>query len=137
MVEPSDDNDDVPQNNSSGGGGGGGSCFIATAAYGSPIEKHVTTLKNFRDTYILPYTLGRTLVTTYYKHAPPLAQFIAKHERVRAVVRIGLMPLVGVSYSMLHFGPLITFTMLMVLLAIPIFLVSFYRRKARSYRANN
>ena len=113
------------------------SCFIATAGYGSPVEKHVTTLKNLRDTYILPYALGRIFVRTYYKYSPPLAHFIAKHDTLRAMVRIGLLPLVAVSYSTIYFGPVVTLSMLVGLLVLPIFLVSFYRRKARSYRANN
>jgi len=119
------------------GGGGGGGCFVATAAFGSPIEQHVKILKNFRDTYILPYAFGRIFVGIYYKYSPPLAHFMAKYATLRAVMRIGLIPLFAISYSMLHFGPVITFTMLMVLLAIPIFLVSCYRRKASRYRPNS
>ena len=120
-----------------GGGGGGGGCSIATAAFGSPMETHVSTLRNFRDTYLLPCALGRIFVRTYNKYSPSLAQFIAKHEMLKVAVRISLLPLVVVSYSMLQFGPVITLTMLVVLLMLGIVLVSFYRRKVRSYRANN
>ena len=120
-----------------GGGGGGGGCFIATAAFGSSMEKHVTILKDFRDNYLLPSTMGRIFVNTYYKYSPAVAHFIEKHETLRGVVRLGLMPLVVISYSTIHFGPVTTLTMLAVLFILPVCLVAFYRRKARSHRATN
>jgi parallel beta-helix repeat protein len=113
-----------------GGGNGGGGCFIATAVFGSPVESHVGILKTFRDRFLLPTTTGRMFINFYYKYSPPVGHFIANHQTLRAVVRIGLLPLVGVSYSMLNFGPTITLTVLVVLLGTPIFLVSFYRRRA-------
>jgi hypothetical protein len=123
--------------NDEGDGDDGGGCFIATAAFGSPMERHVTILKNLRDTYLLQCALGRSFVTTYYKYSPPLAHFISKHETLKVAVRISLMPLVAVSYGTLLFGPVVISVMVVVLLVLPIFLVSCYRRKARSYRANN
>ena len=119
------------------GGGGGGGCFIATAAYGSPMESHVIILKDFRDTCLLPCALGRIFVRTYNKYSPPLARFISKHEILKVTVRIGLMPLVAVRYATLYFGPTVTLSMLVGLLVLPIFLFRCYRRKARSYRADN
>ncbi len=120
-----------------GGGGGGGGCSIATAAFGSSMEKHVTILKDFRDNYLLPSTMGRMFVNTYYKYSPPVAHFIEKHETLRGLVRMGLMPLVVISYSTIHFGPVTTLTMLVVLFILPVCLVAFYRRKTRSRRATN
>ncbi len=113
-----------------GDGGGGSNCFIATAAYGSCMEPHVMILKDFRDTYLIPCVLGRTFVRTYYKYSPQLAQFISRHEMLRTLVRISILPLVGVSYATLHLGPVVTLAMFVVLLMTPIFLVSFCRRKA-------
>ena len=118
-----------------GSGGGGGGCFIATAAYGSGMADDVVVLKEFRDNILLKNSVGRGFVRFYYEVSPPLADYIKEHESLKTAVRIGLMPLVAISYYALHFGPIITLTMLVVLIAIPIFLVSFYRRKARSYKA--
>ena len=118
-------------------GGDGDVCFIATAAFGSAVESHVKVLRAFRDTYLIPYTLGRIFVRTYYKYSPPLAQFISKHEILKIAVRIGLLPLIGFSYSMLHFGLVITLTMLVILLGTPVFLVSFYRWGSQGYKLNS
>ncbi len=69
-------------------------CFIATAAYGSFLDPHVQTLRDFRDEYLLPHAAGRAFVAWYYRTSPPLAGFIAQHESARVVTRLLLMPVV-------------------------------------------
>jgi hypothetical protein len=86
------------QNGSTASGG----CFIATAAFGSATEPHVGILRDFRDKYLITNVPGRLFVNTYYKLSPPVAYHISKHELLRRVVRVGLLPLVGSSYLMLH-----------------------------------
>jgi len=86
---------------SSGGGGGGGGCFIATAAFGSPVEKHVMLLREFRDTCLLTNSLGRQFVKTYYQYAPPAADFISRHENLKLLVRVFLYPLITLCYLLL------------------------------------
>ncbi len=83
-------------------GGGGGGCFIATAAYGSLFEPHVKILQEFRDVYLLPSRIGKAFVDAYYRYSPPVADSIAEHDSLRAMVRVGLAPLVGFSYVMLN-----------------------------------
>lgn len=85
-----------------GGGGGGGGCFIATAAFGSPLEKHVEILKRFRDVYLMPNRFGHAFVMCYYRYSPPIAEFIAQHGALKQIVRWSLMPLIGFSYILLH-----------------------------------
>ena len=98
-----------------GGGGGGGGCFIATAAYGSIMEPHVKLLRQFRDDILLPNAIGRFFVRLYYANSPPIADFISEHESLRKVVRLGLVPLVAVSWSLLSLGILPTLFSLFLL----------------------
>ena len=70
-------------------------CFIATAAYGSPLAPQVQHLRTFRDRFLMPYSLGQWFVDLYYRYSPPLAEVLAQHDNLRAVVRTGLLPLIS------------------------------------------
>ncbi len=79
-------------------------CFIATAAYGSPLETQVEILREFRDRFLLNNMLGNTFVRLYHTYSPPIAHFIAGHDIVRALVRIVLLPTIGLSWTALKLG---------------------------------
>ncbi len=78
-------------------------CFIATAAYGTIIHPYVRLLRDFRDRYLLTNHAGRAFVRLYYHYSPPVADYVASHAMSRLVVRILLLPLIGMSWLALNF----------------------------------
>jgi uncharacterized repeat protein (TIGR02543 family) len=129
---------------STGGGGdgdsdtgGGGGCFIATAAYGSPLHPHLDILQDFRDRYLMSSKLGRKLVILYYKYSRFVANLITEHKVLKVTVRLSLLPVIIFSYSMVHLGPIITAVIIVVIFVLPIFLFSLFRRKLRRVEAKD
>ncbi|MCK4304484.1 MAG: hypothetical protein KAY24_09625, partial [Candidatus Eisenbacteria sp.] len=66
-------------------------CFIATAAYGTPTDVRIDVLREFRDVVLLESAAGSRFVTWYYQTSPPIAEFIAGNEPLRALVRVLLV----------------------------------------------
>jgi uncharacterized repeat protein (TIGR02543 family) len=79
-----------------------GGCFIATAAYGSPLDPHVQILRQFRDKHLMTNRIGRSMVDLYYKYSPPIADYISKHKFLKPVVRAMLLPFITLSYLIVH-----------------------------------
>jgi len=114
-------------------GDGSQDCFIATAAYGSKLHNYVRILRNFRDKYLLPSKIGRKIVDIYYKYSPFVADFIAKHNALKVAVRLNLLPIIALSYSILNFGSAITSAALIFIFMLPVFFFWRYQRKLRRY----
>lgn len=75
----------------------GGPCFIATAAYGTPMAEEIEVLREFRDQYLLTNPVGEALVDFYYQISPPIAEFLNEHPVLKPVVRVGLVPAIAIS----------------------------------------
>jgi hypothetical protein len=51
-------------------------------------------LRRFRDRHLLTNPAGRTFVKLYYTYSPPIAEYMADREPLRAAARISLAPVV-------------------------------------------
>ena len=78
-------------------GGGGGACFIATAAYGTPLSEELAISCRFRDMVLAKRRWGRIATWIYYRLSPPIAERIGKHAFLRAVTRLWLGPAVRLA----------------------------------------
>ena len=70
-------------------------CFVATAAYGSPLDARIDVLRRFRDRHLRSNALGRAVVSAYETLGPIAAAWIAEDEDRRAAARAMLDPIVS------------------------------------------
>lgn len=110
-------------------------CFIATAAYGSILERHVVTLRLFRDQYLKTNKLGRMFVAFYYRWSPRAAEIIASHQTLRKVVRVSLFPIVWLSSFMVYTS--LQMKMVLALSGIGIFIGVFCFHPGRSCKVSD
>jgi len=69
-------------------------CFIATAAFGTPVAYEVNELRFFRDTWLVKRKFGRLFIKTYYALSPNLANFISDKPFLKKITRYGLKPII-------------------------------------------
>jgi hypothetical protein len=72
-------------------------CFVASAAYGSPLAAQVGALRRVRDRYLMPHAWGRAWVNAYYDLGAPASRWLRRHEAARAAVRTLLSPIVALA----------------------------------------
>jgi len=111
-------------------------CFIATASFGSYLNPHVKVLRDFRDAFLIPNSLGRKCVRFYYQHSPRIAKKMGKYGSLRFLSRQALLPLIGMSSLSLK----TTASPKIVLLPFPLLLLIFtitLRSHLRHTRTND
>ncbi len=79
-------------------------CFIATAAYGTPMAEEIQVMREFRDQYLLTNPPGQAFVDFYYRTSPPIARFITDHPGLKPIVRAALVPAVSMSNLVVNTG---------------------------------
>jgi very-short-patch-repair endonuclease len=74
-------------------------CFIATAAFGTPMAQEIDILRRFRDLKMEPNLIGKYMVNLYYGLSPPLAKTISRSKRLRTFARLVLKPIIILTNS--------------------------------------
>jgi len=110
----------------------GDPCFIATAAYGTPMAEEIQILREFRDDYLLTDPLGQALVGIYYNASPPIAEFITEHPSLKPIVRVGLLPAVAMSSVVVNTTSAEKIVILGLLALVSVTLVIFFVRRGRA-----
>lgn len=77
-------------------------CFIATVAFGSRNHVLLDVLREFRNRYLHPYSLGKDFIKFYYKNGPGWAKRISENELAKAVVKVSLLPIIAFAYLVLN-----------------------------------
>lgn len=70
-------------------------CFIATAAFGTPLAGEIDVLRGFRDDHLLGSYVGMAAVDSYYRVSPPIADFISRNELSKTMVRVMIVTLIA------------------------------------------
>lgn len=93
-------------------------CFVATAAFGSPMHESVAMLRKFRSEILMNYEWGRVFTKYYYQWGPPAAEVIAEHEILRTIARGILWPIVFLISMSMTYGFFVTVLSMISVLAI-------------------
>jgi hypothetical protein len=72
-------------------------CFVATAAWGTPMAGEVSALRRLRDRHLRSNAVGRLAVQAYEQLGPIAAEFIRHDDSRRAFARSLLRPLVALA----------------------------------------
>jgi len=115
--------------------GGGGGCFIATAAYGSPIAPEVERFRAVRDRYLLSFAMGRQFVAVYYRVSPPLAVWISHSPLLRSLTRVALRPVLAWA-GLLLWSPILGLTAPFAALSLAGVSGMAWRQRRRSVRTS-
>jgi hypothetical protein len=75
-------------------------CFVATAAWGSPLEKHVAALRHARDRLGAGSPLFAAATDLYYRSGPAAAALVGRSDLAKAMARRVLGPFAGLAEAL-------------------------------------
>lgn len=104
-------------------------CFIATAAYDTPMAEEIQILHEFRDGYLMTNPVGQALVGVYYRVSPPIAEFINEHPSLKPIVRTGLVPAVAMSTIVVNTTPIQKGAIAGLLVMVPVIIAMWAQRR--------
>lgn len=104
-------------------------CFIATAAYGNPLEKHLVLLREFRDKVLKKYQWGKKFIHFYYSYSPRAAVWLLDKEVVKPIVRVVLWPLYFFAKLSLKYGMLFSLMLSLAFVASVARLLFYFRQR--------
>jgi hypothetical protein len=90
-------------------------CFVATAAYRTPLHPAVKLLREFRDKRLLTNGAGRAFVAAYYRWSPGAARVVAGSGILRLAARALLIPVIALAAVVLKLGWIPSFLLLAAL----------------------
>lgn len=62
-------------------------CFVATAAFGTPLQTEIQILREWRDNELSFSIAGRQFIDIYYKVGPHLARLVEKNKFIARISR--------------------------------------------------
>ena len=63
-------------------------CFVVTACMGSYSHPYVITLQQFRDRFLVKYTIGKMFIQIYERIGPNLADYIENNTLLRSIIKM-------------------------------------------------
>ena len=63
-----------------------GGCYIATMVYKDYDHPKVMVLRNFRDTFLTKYFLGRVFIRWYYRYSPSLVELLKDKKAINRMI---------------------------------------------------
>lgn len=63
-------------------------CYVATFIFQNENDNRILTLKKFRDSFCVKFSLGRYLINYYYKSYPILIRYLNKVNILKLLIKI-------------------------------------------------